>query len=302
MPVTLGTPPFSLTSGQRAAISNGVALAAMNNIRQLIAGAITNGTDGKDIYAEAYIDSDGRNNSVSGATATFNTNYYGRTAAVTGSEETKQFNGGSLTSVSFTIVLNQAGIVTQIGYDGQNVARTITISDGVSSASKSQTAASGTFTFTPSDYSGKGYLAAGNVTISIASAGTTYVLANQTYDGTLFDITNQPVIAGGGTMGVKAIDVVTNATITHTIAAGKFPAGITNACFKTLVKNYESGQSIQYKLTSAVDDSGYINDGETGTFTAFAQAPTALIVKLTAKSTNPTNTYPAIYGVGGVAW
>jgi hypothetical protein len=283
-------------------VADGVVAAALEHVRSLIGGAVTYGTDKADLWGEAYIDSDGRNNSVASATATFSSNKYVRpNAVVTGAEETKSCAGGTNGAVSFVINIPGNAIVTTIGYDGSTGIRNITITDGTSTATKATASnPSGTATFVPSDYSGKGYLT-GNVTITIATTNT-YTLANQSYAGTLFTATNQPLLASGGLVGVKAVNITTSANIVHTIPSGKYPATISRACFKALITDFETGATGRYKLTNATEDTGWINDGDVGEFTAFTSEPTSLIFELVGKSGTPTINKPASYGLAGVAW
>jgi hypothetical protein len=87
--------------------------------------------------------------------------------------------------------------------------------------------------------------------------------------------------------------------IPFTIPTGTFAADVSSTFFKSLVYKYETGASLQYKISNGSEDSGYFSDGAIGNFTAFTSEPTTLTVKLTPKSSSPTAGYPAIYGVAG---
>ena len=94
---------------------------------------------------------------------------------------------------------------------------------------------------------------------------------------------------GNGTTGSVDLE--------HTIPSGTFNSDVSSSICKTLIKDTESGASFQYKVSNASENSGWINDGELGTFTAFTSEPTTLTVKLTPKSSSPTIGYPSIRGV-----
>jgi len=86
--------------------------------------------------------------------------------------------------------------------------------------------------------------------------------------------------------------------IEHDIPSGTYPSNVSKLIGKVLYANWESGVSIQHKLKNATEDSGWINDGELGTFTAFTSEPTQYVVKLIPRSTSPTAGYPSIKGAG----
>ena len=89
--------------------------------------------------------------------------------------------------------------------------------------------------------------------------------------------------------------------IHHTIPTGTFSSTTSSLIGKALVSDWESGASIQHKITNATEDSGWITDGEIGSFTAFTSEPTQYLVRLTPKSTSPTIGYPSIKGIGVIA-
>ena len=84
--------------------------------------------------------------------------------------------------------------------------------------------------------------------------------------------------------------------ITHTIPSGTFPTTISSAVGSFLAQDWEAGASVQYKLTNATEDTGWLNSNEVSTFTAFTSQPTALIVNLVPKSSSPSAGYPSIRG------
>ena len=84
--------------------------------------------------------------------------------------------------------------------------------------------------------------------------------------------------------------------ITHTIPSGTFPATINSAIGTPLVEDWETGASINYKLTNATEDTGWLTSNVVSNFTAFTSQPTKLIVQLVPKISSPTAGYPSIRG------
>lgn len=85
--------------------------------------------------------------------------------------------------------------------------------------------------------------------------------------------------------------------IVHDIPTGTFTTTINSAFLSILYENYETGASVEYKLTNATEDSGWLSINQVATFTAFTSEPTKLTVKLIPKTTSPTAGYPSIKGV-----
>ena len=84
--------------------------------------------------------------------------------------------------------------------------------------------------------------------------------------------------------------------ITHTIPTGTFKDNISTCIGVPKVVDYESGASVQYKLTNATEDSGWLDTNKVVNFTAFTSEPEQCIVKLVPKATSPTSGYPSISG------
>jgi hypothetical protein len=84
--------------------------------------------------------------------------------------------------------------------------------------------------------------------------------------------------------------------ITHDIPSGSFSSTISSCVGIPKLVDWESGSDIQYKLTNATEDTGWLNTNEINSFTAFTSEPTKCIVKLIPKSTSPTAGYPSISG------
>ena len=92
--------------------------------------------------------------------------------------------------------------------------------------------------------------------------------------------------------GIKEVEII------HDIPAGTFPDTISSAILSPLVKAWETGAEIEYKLTNVGEDTGWLPINVISTFTAFTSQPTKCIIKLIPKGTSPTWGVPSIYGVG----
>ena len=124
-------------------------------------------------------------------------------------------------------------------------------------------------------------------------------------------VTNSRIVSGASHIdyytdnSVPAFETVDTISlpsdITHTLPTGTFSATINGSIGAFLAEDWESGDSVQYKLTNAGgDDSGWLNSGETSSFTAFTAEPDYCIVRLFPKVTSPTTGYPSINGFGVV--
>jgi len=91
--------------------------------------------------------------------------------------------------------------------------------------------------------------------------------------------------------------------ITHTIPAGTFNSTISHAIGTAIVEDWETGADIQFKLTNTGgDDSGWLDYNAINNFTAFIAEPDTLIVKLIPKSSSPTAGTPSIRAFAVRAW
>lgn len=106
-----------------------------------------------------------------------------------------------------------------------------------------------------------------------------------------------PIMTAAGTI-VAEVDSI---EVAHDIPTGSFSSTCSNIVGKALVADFETGASIQHKITNATEDSGWIEDGEVGSFTAFTSEPLYYFVRLTPKGTSPTAGYPSIKGSGVIA-
>lgn len=95
---------------------------------------------------------------------------------------------------------------------------------------------------------------------------------------------------------MDSIKSVGEVEVYHNVESGTF-SNTTSSCIGIpKLKEWESGSSVQYKLTNTTEDTGWLNANEVSTFTAFTSEPTQCIVKLIPKSTSPSPGYPSISG------
>ena len=101
-----------------------------------------------------------------------------------------------------------------------------------------------------------------------------------------------------GNMYILNVTTVTTSSliITQDLPSGSFSSTISSSFGTALVEDWEDGADIQYKLTNATEDTGWLTYNEVSTFTAFTSEPTKCIVKLIPKTTSPQVGVPSIKG------
>jgi len=295
-----------------------LSISGLNLIRMLIDRDIDFSAGNFDWWGDAYIDSNGRENSVSAATA----NYSGPNESMiplfqtTGAAEGVNDTSASVTEdneFTVTVTVTAPTIVTAVrGFNDYGSAKYMTATikkDGVTIASKSASwggESAGEIIFTDADFVDY-WTSTSTNTIFMESGGSTdsisidYSFAG--YSGTLFSLAAQKMwVKGSGNelevTEVESLDTVV--TVTQDIPTGSFSATITEAIGVPFVDDWETGDDIKYKLTgtAGAEDTGWLDCGitpEISTFTAFTAEPDTLIVQLTPKSSS-TLGYPSIKG------
>jgi hypothetical protein len=114
---------------------------------------------------------------------------------------------------------------------------------------------------------------------------------------TVLGVTDSGSCAIFYTMG-WGVATTTGSLIEHAIPSGTFSSTISSAILSPIVANWEAGAAIEYKLTNASEDTGWLNADTVSSFTAFTSQPTKVIIRLVPKSSSPTVGYPAIRGFG----
>ena len=269
-----------------AAIAEGYTISGLNLARSLIdrAGVWSKGLI--DWWGDAYIDVDGRENSVntSDSSAYFNSDKYNtlpqgivfggggwtyQTSYTLMSTSQNKYRG-ALTSFTIQLKMDIAGrsgsAQLKIIYDDDS--EELTEEESTSSTSYV------TLTFTSFDH--------------VKSVKT--IEFYMKYDGGTGSMTGGSLTPIGFTTQTREIE--------HFIPTGTFSDTITTAIGVPLIEDWEEGANIQYKLTNATEDTGWLDSmdssPEVSSFTAFTSEPTSLIVKLVPKTTSPTAGYPSI--------
>ena len=82
----------------------------------------------------------------------------------------------------------------------------------------------------------------------------------------------------------------------HTIPTGTFSSTLSSAFATFKAEDWESGADVQFKLTNATEDTGWLATNIAVSFTALTAEPDYFFVKLIPKTTSPTAGYPSING------
>lgn len=333
----------------------------LNKIRQQQDRSVSISLNKDDIFSDAYIDSNGRENTVntSNTTATFNStdlNYFVLTTSSANSADERYPTSGyasqndrddkldffceNASSTDYIYVkklvyqvLSAATATIQVYRLNHPTSYLTTyweaLTDAVSATSIVGSVSNWTATFdlTPSDYTQNGqFIAPGErFVISLRNPNTSAASfrfndrgagsGSFTYSGTLFDIEGMNVYGGtvdltryepdftnntskGITVNSVTLSGGNSGIVEHDIPSGTFPSDVDKLIGKALIEETESGATIEHRLENATEDSGWIADGEFGSFTAFTSEPTKYKVRLTAPSTVTTLSVPKIKGAG----
>lgn len=284
--------------------------------RQLEAGTVTFSKGYGDAWGEAYIDVNGRLNSVdtTNSTAWYSTESTKYLPKMTGGQSgDTTHDPDTFTSAANAFDDNDATSATKGSGPHSGGAVSVSVSIGKTFTAKTigyvrikaLITEGGSWTGTPTKtinlqtYNG-------SIWSTVASFATTVETAypvNASVQGVRLNCTITGT-AGGANNATTTSTVYTitygssgDSTIIQTIPAGTFPAGITKAICAPKVADWETGADIQFKLTNGTDDTGWLTAGVTPSvqsFSAFASAPTQLQVKLIPKSSSPTAGYPSI--------
>lgn len=295
----------------------------LNRINQLEDRSVTLSLGSDDLFTEAYIDADGRENSVT----TGNTTAIFRASTETGISRNTyfidNFTEGSTTETitesntdatdnnwGFTVTAVKSCFISRISLNC-NSSGTVTLtlkrgSGGPTLATKSGVSvSSGTndIDFVFGDYDNDELPLPGQtIDITINSSGSPAIHKDnsKTYSGTL--VSGSGVFPGNGG-GIIAKEVVgatsTTKVIEHAIPSGTFSSTVSKIRGKAKINSTEGDAKIEHRLENATENSGWHVDGVSGTFTAFTSEPTKYIVRLTSKTTGtPTPGIPSVNGSG----
>jgi hypothetical protein len=249
-----------LNSMFAAAIKQG----GLNIITQLQDRDVDFSADGG-YFAEAYVDADGRKNSVDtgSTTAVFATDKYRRGWEITGTAESRNLTGGSASAsaITMTFTANKQCILNRMAvYLNGSAAGTVTVAqDGVTLASVTHTnpggAGTAVATFALSDYSRP--IQIGTFTVTFPNSGRNLTkLASQSYSGTIYSYSNQTVPTDATGNEIECTEVQDDAAVAeiyHTIPSGTFDSTISSAFGTFLAEDWESGADVEYKLQETED-------------------------------------------------
>lgn len=312
--MTLNTFTNGTTGYANDVLSNDTVLlkqTGRNLIRQLQDRDADISADGGE-FAEAYIDSDGRKNSVNttNTTCVFDTDKYKPGYVDEASGDTTHdpdgytnvanaFDNDDATSATYTNAPGGAK-TTQLGktFSSKNVYLVkVKASAGILNSS-------GTIYIYLQTYNGSTWSTANTWSQVYGSTGNHTFSVDETYqlDTSTQGVRLQLVTPNSASNNVHAVYTLeygdmAETVIEQSVASGTFSSTISTAFMTFLSEDWETGADVQFKLSNGSDDSGYLNSNEIVSFTAFASEPTTLTVKLIPKSSGPTAGYPSIKGV-----
>jgi hypothetical protein len=288
-----------------------------NTIRQLIDRDVSLSATGGE-WAEAYIDSNGRLNSVDTASTTALQEYhyqngeiFRNTYFVPGfvddySSDTTH-DPSSLTNPENAFDGDDSTYASIIGLDS-----TATSYLGKTFSSKyvyaikyrtyvsANSGAYGDVTFDIETYDGSSWTSIYSYTKN--NNGDETIYGTQIVDDTIEGIRIKLYHTDGNTGGNHKFYSIeygylnTASEIIHDLPSGSFSSTINGSFGTVLIEDWETGADIQYKLTNSTEDTGWLDYNEVSEFTAFTSEPTTCIVKLVPKSSSPTAGYPSIKG------
>ena len=284
-------------------------LTGLNLIRQLIDRDVDLANAQMDWFGDAYVDADGRMDSVDTGNTTaihINDKYV---SAQEGSTENwnESTNSGDGVPLNFTVTLTTTGYFDKITIcSATETALDITISVGAETiVDYSTTTGSDCCVYTiniPLQEYSRLLTSDDIVTIEADAYNITESDSNYSYSGTFFNLSSQKVpgnLSNEDILGFTEF-VAGDSIIQHNIPTGKFSSIISKAIGMPLIEDWEDGADIQYKLTNTNnEDSGWLscsNSPEVSEFTAFSAEPETMIVKLIPKDSNPTAGFPSVKG------
>ena len=292
----------------------------INLVRMIQDRAVDFSVAQEDAWGEAYIDADGRNDSVDtgNTTAEFLTDTYypqegsdvastySADASDTFSDVANAFDSNDTTFASVTGT-NQSSQINYIGKDNSSSSMTPAgvrvkldwvydsgnVGDSITVKLQGYTGSWGDIATLDSHTGATGSDSYDGTTI----VGVEYSALRVSFDNNFSD-SNNSITNKVYSFEINPLTV--EADIYHTIPAGTFKDTISSSISSPLIAGWETGASIQYKLTGTggSEDSGWLNINELSEFTAFTDEPDTLIIRLTPKSSSPSLGVPSIKGVG----
>lgn len=135
-------------------------------------------------------------------------------------------------------------------------------------------------------------------TVYMGQSGDDWMVhEDESFSGTYWSFGTQTFWRGYLKLTIIDLDSPSD-QITMDIPTGTFSSTISEAIGVPLIEDYEDGIDIKYKLTNTgSDDSGWLDYNVVSSFTAFSNGePDTLIVKLVPKDSNPQSGFPSLKG------
>ena len=294
--------------------NSSITLSGLNTIRGLIDRAGVWGLGMMDFWGDAYIDSNGRENSVNttypNTNTIFNTDRYSCGFSYDASGDINHDpNSFTNTSNAFDDDTSTFANKLETNLGGFNISLGKTFSSKYVGWVRIYASEHGGFsgqldaiyleTYNGSTWDNIATLVSGTTTARITFNG--HYFLNSTVQGVRVRLFAADSNADDKEQYVYELNYGDSigTTIEHNIPTGTFSSTIDSVIGIPLISDWETGADIQYKLTNATEDTGWLNSSnspEISTFTSFTSEPTKLIVKLIPKVSTPTAGYPSIKG------
>lgn len=307
-------------------------MSLLNHIRQLIDRTGVYSADTNDLWGEAYVDATGRNNSVdTGYTdATFSTNKYTTTASADSFIYHNIPSGTFSSTISSSIVKGlfadwedganiqyklQSYLSSYVTTEITNYSFESTIGStwteisgtGGTGVRSTDDAQDGTYSYKVSETNNSTNDTIWRITQTVDSSdwvNLSFYLKKINTKDTL----NLIVKLNGNTLYDSSTAYASFTEIILPISSTER----NSSCLLEFVfqgAGYTIGgrtsttyiDYIRADLRALTDDTGWLDEGEINSFTAFTAEPDTLIVKLIPKTTSPTLGYPSIKGIGVIA-
>jgi hypothetical protein len=299
----------SFSTKLNANLATSLRQTGLTQVQQLQDRAITLSADGG-TFAEAYTDSNGRQDSVVAGFSEFDTNKFkpgfltDEASGDTTSDPDSFTSPGNAFDSDFSTSATKTSTAATISLGKTFSAKTITklyIKTDTDSSSGSVSLSIKLQSYDGATWSDEATLDSGpgGVAGFAAEYNGIYDL-NSSVQGLRLLFTNSNPGASC-THNIQILAYTTQSdegsVVTHTIPTGTFDTTLSSSFMTFKTQDWESGADIQYKLTNATEDTGWLASNTPVSFTALTAEPDDLIVKLIPKTTSPTAGYPSINGI-----
>lgn len=280
----------------------------INKISMLENHTLTESAGQNDIFAEAYIDSTGRQDYVntSGTDAQFDTNKYIPSSPFisTGTDNdsgwTNPSNAFDSDDNTYANVAANPSIDEYIGktFTSKFINQVRVVTKFIASGSNLFNGDIAIESYNGSVWSHEGYIY-GPISTNLTTKTTYTFSLNKNVQGIRVRFTGDAVRDYEAEVySLEYNGEAVESVIEHDIPTGFFGATPSSLIGMPKIADWEDGANIQVKVTNATEDSGYVDYGEVLNFTAFTSEPSKFLVKLIPKTSGATAGYPSVYGAG----